>query len=57
MGQKIGCGGHLKALRRTASGDLRVEQALTLEQLLQMPLPDLEQRLIPVHAAAPRVVL
>jgi tRNA pseudouridine55 synthase len=57
LGQKLGCGAHLKALRRTASGELRVEQALTLDALLAMPLPELEQRLIPVHVAAPRVAL
>lgn len=55
LGQKLGFGGHLKALRRTASGDLRVEQALPLEALLALPLPELERRLIPVHEAAPRV--
>lgn len=57
VGQKLGCGAHLKALRRTASGDLRIEQALPLEQLLAMPMPELEQRLIPVHQAAPRIAL
>jgi tRNA pseudouridine55 synthase len=57
LGQKLECGAHLKALRRTVSGALRLEQALTLDELLAMPLPELEQRLIPVHEAAPRVVL
>ncbi len=57
VGQKLGCGAHLKALRRIASGDLRVDQALPLEQLLEMPMPELEQRLIPIHQAAPRVAL
>jgi tRNA pseudouridine55 synthase len=57
LGQKLECGAHLKALRRTVSGALRIEQALTLDELLAMPLPELEQRLIPVHEAAPRVVL
>jgi tRNA pseudouridine55 synthase len=57
LGQKLGCGGYLKALRRTASGELRVEQSLPLEQLLALPQPELEQRLIPVHVAAPRIAL
>ena len=57
LGQKLGCGAHLKALRRTASGALRIEQALTLDEILALPLPEVEQRLIPVHEAAPRVVL
>lgn len=57
VGQKLECGAHLKSLRRTASGELRVEQALPLQQLLDMPMPELEQRLIPVHQAAPRIAL
>jgi tRNA pseudouridine55 synthase len=35
MGKSIGCGAHLKRLRRTACGPLRVEQAITLEALEQ----------------------
>ena len=33
LGRLLGCGAHLSALRRTASGELRVEQALTLDDL------------------------
>ncbi len=57
VGGKLGCGGHLSALRRTASGDLRLERATTLEELMAMPLPDIEKRLVPVYEAAPRVAL
>jgi len=32
-GQMLGCGAHLKSLRRTASGDFKIENARTLEQL------------------------
>ena len=32
-GQALGCGAFLKALRRTASGDFKIEQARTLEEL------------------------
>ena len=53
LGQKLGCGGHLSALRRTASGSLRVEQALTLDALEQLSLPEIERRLVPPHEAAP----
>ena len=42
-----------RRLRRTASGALRVEQALTLDQIEALSLPQIEQRLIPAHAAAP----
>ncbi|GAB5560539.1 MAG: hypothetical protein SynsKO_21860 [Synoicihabitans sp.] len=57
LGSKLGCGGHLKSLRRTASGDLRVERSLPLETLLEMPLPELQNRLLPVHQVAPRIAL
>ena len=33
IGQALGCGAHLSALRRTGSGSLRLEQAVTLDQL------------------------
>ena len=35
LGQALGCGGHLSALRRTAVGGFSVENALTLEQLAE----------------------
>lgn len=52
-GQKLGCGGYLAALRRTASGTLRVEEALTLDAIEALTIPEIERRLIPPHAAAP----
>ncbi|MCL4230824.1 MAG: tRNA pseudouridine(55) synthase TruB [Dehalococcoidia bacterium] len=33
IGEAIGCGAHLAALRRTASGSFRVESAVTLQEL------------------------
>jgi tRNA pseudouridine55 synthase len=33
LGEKLGCGAHLSSLRRTASGEFRIEDAVTLEQL------------------------
>jgi tRNA pseudouridine55 synthase len=35
MGQELGCGAHLKSLRRTACDHLRVDQALTPDQLAE----------------------
>jgi tRNA pseudouridine55 synthase len=32
LGERLGCGAHLTALRRTAAGDLVIGQALTLDQ-------------------------
>jgi tRNA pseudouridine55 synthase len=33
LGQRLGCGAHLSGLRRTASGSLRLEEAVTLADL------------------------
>jgi tRNA pseudouridine55 synthase len=57
LGHKLGCGGHLSALRRTASGQFNIADAVTLDALLEMPLSEIEQRLIPIHEAAPSVAL
>lgn len=57
LGQKLGCGAHLAALRRTATANFNVAQALTLEQLQAMTLPEIEKRLIAAHDAVPRFVL
>ena len=35
-GQALGCGAHLKSLRRLQSGQFTIEQARTLEQLAQL---------------------
>jgi tRNA pseudouridine55 synthase len=35
LGEALGCGGHLKSLRRIACGHLRIERAVTLEELEQ----------------------
>jgi tRNA U55 pseudouridine synthase TruB len=33
MGEQLGCGAHLKTLRRTACGHLTIEQAMTPDEL------------------------
>jgi tRNA pseudouridine55 synthase len=55
LGQKLGCGAHLSALRRTGSGQFNIGQCLTLDALEAMTVPEIEKRFIPVHEAAPRV--
>lgn len=55
LGQKLGCGAHLSALRRTGSGKFDIAQCLTLEAIEALSLPEIEKRLIPVYEAAPRV--
>ena len=57
LGQKLGCGAHLSALRRTATDKFNISQALTLDQIEALSIPDIERRLIPVRDAAPSVAL
>lgn len=46
IGQILGCGGHLGALRRTASGKFRVEGALTVDELRTLPLEQVRTRIL-----------
>jgi tRNA pseudouridine55 synthase len=57
LGNKLGCGAHLSALRRTATDKFNVSEAITLEELEKLPIPEIEKRLIPVHQAVPSVAL
>ena len=53
-GQALGCGAFLKALRRTASGDFKIEQARTLEELAVLAQEErLEEALIPAAELLP----
>jgi tRNA pseudouridine55 synthase len=49
IGQSLGCGAHLEALRRTRAGAFRVEAAATLEAL-ESAGPDAAGRLLPPNA-------
>lgn len=53
LGQKLGCGAHLCALRRTATDRLRIDAALPLGEIEALPLAEIERRLLPVHAVVP----
>lgn len=44
LGQALGCGAHLTALRRTLSGAFTVEEALSVETLLATPIDALPWR-------------
>jgi tRNA pseudouridine55 synthase len=57
LGQKLGCGAHLSALRRTATDKFNLSDALTLDQIEALSLPEIEKRLIPAHQAAPSIAL
>jgi tRNA pseudouridine55 synthase len=53
-GQILGCGAFLKSLRRTVSGDFKIESARTLEQLAELAQADrLTEALIPAAQLLP----
>jgi tRNA pseudouridine55 synthase len=56
LGQKLGCGAHLCALRRTATDKFRIEAALPLDQIEQLPVAEIEKRLLPVYDVVPGTV-
>ncbi len=47
LGQKLGCGAHLKTLRRSVSGKFDVKDAMPLDALLLLSQAQLENRVIP----------
>ena len=47
LGQKIGCGAHLAALRRITSGKFEVADSIPFEEVLNCTTRQLEQRVIP----------
>ena len=54
VGQALGCGAFLKSLRRTASGDFKIEQARTLEELAVLAQDErLAEALIPAAQLLP----
>ena len=50
IGAALGCGAHLSALRRTASGRFRVDDALTLAALENLAMEARQQRLLALPA-------
>ena len=53
LGDRLGCGGHLSALRRTAVGQFRVEASSTVEAIEAMASAELRRKLIPITEAIP----
>src|SRR3954469_12093130 len=47
LGQKIGCGAHLKELRRLSSGKFEITQGTPLADVLKLSPSELEKRVIP----------
>ena len=50
LGERLGCGAHLAALRRTASGPLHIDQAVTLERLEALTEAERDVLLLPADA-------
>jgi tRNA pseudouridine55 synthase len=48
LGQKLGCGAHLKTLRRVTSGRFDVEDSVQFEDALRMSEAELEKHVIPM---------
>lgn len=46
IGIMLGCGAHLSALLRTRAGQFKIEHAVDLDRLEEMPLRDIEARFI-----------
>ena len=60
IGEALGCGAHLAALRRTGSGRLSLDAAVTLAELEQLGESALDEKLLPADALVadwPRVQL
>lgn len=57
LGQKLGCGAHLAALRRIATDKFHVSKALSMEEIQAMTLPEIEKRLIAPRDAVPSLAL
>ena len=48
IGTKLGCGAHLKGLRRLTSGTFDLKDALPLEVLSELSLEELDAKLLPI---------
>ena len=57
LGQKLGYGAHLTALRRTKIDQFDIQNAKPLEEIETMPLGEFQSLLIPIHVAVPSHVL
>lgn len=60
IGQALGCGAHLVSLRRTGTGSLSVDDAITLDSLEALSETDRNHSLLPVDrllSGLPRVIL
>ncbi len=52
IGQELGCGAHLRSLRRTKSGRFSVDGAVTVEELKTLPREELIGRILSLPAVS-----
>lgn len=57
LGEKLGCGAHLKELRRTEIGDFEIEDSVELAEFEEMEAGEIRRWLIPPYQAVPSNVL
>jgi tRNA pseudouridine55 synthase len=53
IGAALGCGAHLRSLRRMATGPFDISRCITLAELEALPEPERIGRLLPVEALLP----
>ncbi len=52
IGNELGCGAHLKTLRRTRSGKFTLEHAVTVEEIQNLDAATIEQRILSLPAVS-----
>ena len=57
LGEKLGCGGHMTQLHRTATNHMTINQATDLAELEGMEIESIRNLLLPVHKAVPQQIL
>ena len=57
LGQNLNCGAHMSSLRRTKIDQFSIDQAKPLQEIQDMTLGDIQNRLIPIREAVPSHVL
>ena len=57
LGQKLNCGAHLTALRRTKIDQFDISNATPLNKIEEMGFVEFQSLLVPIHQAVPTHVL
>ncbi|MBM5570366.1 MULTISPECIES: tRNA pseudouridine(55) synthase TruB [Deefgea] len=49
LGRALGCGAYLSGLRRTLTGGFKLEDAITLDEYIELAMPEREAKLLPAE--------